>query len=414
VTSTKPDPLRIVRLTAENVKRLKAVEITPTGDLVTITGRNAQGKSSVLDAIWLALGGGTASKATARPVRDGETHAQVVLDLGELTVTRTWRGERSTLTVASADGATYNSPQRVLDALIGKLAFDPLAFTRLGAKEQRDALLDLVDLNVDLAALDAQRKALYDERTEVGRQGKAIGDPPPIDSTLPTVEQSAADLIAQIRAAEEQRRDIEQARINLDLLVKRGTEVTEAIAQLQAELQILGQQHAAQQARLDAAPAPADTAVLEAQLTDVETANAKIRANTAAREKHAAHAVLHKRYADLNNRISDLDRAKAEALAGATFPVAGLGFDEAGVTFNGIPFSQASSAEQIRVSLAMAMALNPTLRVIRILDGSLLDEDSMQMVADAAKQGGYQVWIERVTDPSESAIVIEDGSVVTP
>jgi ATPase subunit of ABC transporter with duplicated ATPase domains len=153
---------------------------------------------------------------------------------------------------------------------------------------------------------------------------------------------------------------------------------------------------------------------LEAQLTDVETANAKIRANTAAREKHAAHAVLHKRYADLNNRISDLDRAKAEALAGATFPVAGLGFDEAGVTFNGIPFSQASSAEQIRVSLAMAMALNPTLRVIRILDGSLLDEDSMQMVADAAKQGGYQVWIERVTDPSESAIVIEDGSVVTP
>ncbi|MGN8821735.1 hypothetical protein ACTNC1_12740, partial [Atopobiaceae bacterium HCP3S3_A4] len=97
--------------------------------------------------------------------------------------------------------------------------------------------------------------------------------------------------------------------------------------------------------------------------------------------------------------------------ASATFPVEGLGFDETGVTFKGVPFSQASSAEQIRVSLAMAMALNPTLRVIRILDGSLLDDDSMQMVADAAKEGGYQVWIERVSDPSESAIVIEDGEV---
>lgn len=412
MTHAKGDPLRIVRLTAENVKRLKAVEITPTGDLVTITGRNAQGKSSVLDAIWLALGGGAASKATARPVHDGEDHAQVVLDLGSLTVTRTWRGDRSTLTVASADGATYNSPQRVLDALIGKLAFDPLAFTRLGAKEQREALLDLVDLDVDLASLDAQRKALYDERTEIGRQGKAIGEVPAIDEDLPSAEQSAAGLIAQIRAAEEQQRDIDQARANLDLLVKRGTEVTEAIARLQAELQDLGQQHAAQQARLDATPAPADTAALEAQLADIETTNATIRANNEARDKLAAKADLYQCYASLNDQIAELDHAKAVALAEASFPVAGLGFDEAGVTFNGIPFSQASSAEQIRVSLAMAMALNPTLRVIRILDGSLLDEDSMQLVADAAHEGGYQVWIERVSDPSESAIIIEDGSVV--
>lgn len=405
------DPLRIVRLTAENVKRLKAVEITPDGDLVTITGRNAQGKSSVLDAIWLALGGGAASKATTRPVRDGEDHARVTLDLGELTVTREWKGDRSTLTVASADGATYNSPQRVLDALVGRLSFDPLAFTRLSAREQRESLLDLVDLDVDLASLDAQRKALYDERTEVGRQGKAIGDVPPVDETLPSAEQSASDLIAQIRAAEEQRRDIDRARADLDLLVKRGTEVTEAIARLQAELHHLGQQHAAQQARLDAAPAPADTAALETQLADVEATNARIRANAAARDKQAAHAALYERYAALGDQISELDQAKARALASATFPVEGLGFDETGVTFKGVPFSQASSAEQIRVSLAMAMALNPTLRVIRILDGSLLDDDSMQMVADAAKEGGYQVWIERVSDPSESAIVIEDGEV---
>lgn len=405
------DPLRIVRLTAENVKRLKAVEITPDGDLVTITGRNAQGKSSVLDAIWLALGGGAASKATTRPVRDGEDHARVTLDLGELPVTREWKGDRSTLTVASADGATYNSPQRVLDALVGRLSFDPLAFTRLSAREQRESLLDLVDLNVDLASLDAQRKALYDERTEVGRQGKAIGDVPPVDETLPSAEQSASDLIAQIRAAEERRRDIDRARADLDLLVKRGTEVTEAIARLQAELHHLGQQHAAEQVRLDAAPAPADTAALETQLADVEATNARIRANAAARDKQAAHAALYERYAALGDQISELDQAKARALASATFPVEGLGFDETGVTFKGVPFSQASSAEQIRVSLAMAMALNPTLRVIRILDGSLLDDDSMQMVADAAKEGGYQVWIERVSDPSESAIVIEDGEV---
>ena len=42
--------------------------------------------------------------------------------------------------------------------------------------------------------------------------------------------------------------------------------------------------------------------------------------------------------------------------------------DENGVTFEGIPFKQTNTASQIRVSLAMAMALNPGLRVIRIAE----------------------------------------------
>jgi DNA polymerase III epsilon subunit-like protein len=50
--------MKIVKLTAENVKRLRAVEITPDDTVQIVTGRNAQGKTSVLDAIWLALCGG--------------------------------------------------------------------------------------------------------------------------------------------------------------------------------------------------------------------------------------------------------------------------------------------------------------------------------------------------------------------
>lgn len=42
--------MKIIKLTAENVKKLRAVEITPTGDLVEITGRNGAGKTSVLGA----------------------------------------------------------------------------------------------------------------------------------------------------------------------------------------------------------------------------------------------------------------------------------------------------------------------------------------------------------------------------
>ena len=53
----KKKAVTIVTLEAENIKRLKAVEITPEGNLVVVGGKNAQGKSSVMDSIAYALGG---------------------------------------------------------------------------------------------------------------------------------------------------------------------------------------------------------------------------------------------------------------------------------------------------------------------------------------------------------------------
>jgi predicted ABC-type transport system involved in lysophospholipase L1 biosynthesis ATPase subunit len=76
-----------------------------------------------------------------------------------------------------------------------------------------------------------------------------------------------------------------------------------------------------------------------------------------------------------------------------------------------VPFKQASGAEQLRVSLAMAIALNPKLRVIRIADGSLLDSDNLALVESIARENDFQVWIEMVGDGDGRGIIIEDGSV---
>ena len=401
--------MKIVSLTAENVKRLKAVEITPDGNVVTITGRNAQGKTSVLDAIWLALGGGPAQKGTSKPIRDGEDHASVTLDLGDVVVTRTWKGDKTALTVTAADGAKYSSPQGVLDALVGRLSFDPLEFTRLSARDQKAALLDLVDLSVDLDALDADRKRFFDERTEVGRQGKAIGDVV-VDGSLPTEEATASEIIGRIRASEDHNRLVAKAKTDRERAEFDAERTTQQIAALQSDLALI------EEARLAAnewlkSNAKHDTTALEADLANVEQANAAIRANNEARAKTERKAALRAAYDALTAKVASVDQAKADALAGASFPIEGLAFDESGVTYQGVPFSQASSAEQIRVSLAMAMSLNPKLRVIRILDGSLLDADNLALITEAAVAADYQVWIERVSDPSETAVVIEDGEV---
>lgn len=410
--------MKIVGLHAENVKRLRAVDITPDPDVQVVGGRNAQGKTSVLDAIWLALGGGKASKTITRPVRDGQDHATVVLDLGDLKVTRTWNAQgRSTLRVEAADGARYTSPQAILDRLVGAMSLDPLAFTRLPARQQREALLDLVDLDVDLDALEAERAALYTERTEVGRAGKALGDIV-VDDTLPAEETSMQRLIADLHDAQEHNDRIEQVRREysatcdrFEAAAKRVEDLRHRLEALEADLAAARQQKERADAALAASNAPIDTGAIEARMRTVETENAKIRANNAARDRAAEAEALRSQYQDLTSRITAIDDRKARALASARFPVDGLGFDDAGVTYRGVPFSQASGAEQIRVSVAMAMALNPRLRVLRIMDGSLLDAEAMDAIRTQVADADFQLWIERVGNADDGAVVIEDGQV---
>ncbi len=405
--------MKIIRLEAANVKRLKAVEITPDGTLQIVTGRNAQGKSSVLDAIWLALGGGHASKDTPRPIRDGEDEAHVTLDLGTLTVTRSWDAEKgkTTLVVRAPDGSRYQQPQTLLDQLVGKLSFDPLAFTRLSPRDQRQALLDL--LGLDFTDADRERARLYDERLETGRRANAYGELGKLPDDAPMVEVSASAILDQITEATQQKQEIAKHRDAIQRGVREVEDIDLRIEQLRKDRAAVAQRIALAQYDLDLLPEPADTEHLVQQVADIEKTNRQVSANRKVAADRAAQQDLREQYTGLTHRIEAIDESKRRALAEATMPVDGLGFDDSGVLFGGVPLQQSSSAEQIRVSLAMAMALNPSLRVIRILDGSLLDADSMRAIADMAAEHDYQVWVERVSDDAESAVVIEDGAVAS-
>lgn len=399
--SIEGNTVHIVQLQVENFKRIRAVSIEPDDSgAVVISGRNAQGKSSVLDAIWAALGGRDGNKSV-KPIRDGADQARVTLNLGDMIVTRIWRNGTTSVKVQSADGAEYKSPQSLLDILFGRMSFDPLAFTRLSARDQKEMLLKQVTLDVDIDELDRERVAKFDERTEVGRRKKSLGEPPAFDIAMDIEETSARDVLSELENAIEHNQEIRNAGERTARLERRVRELTE---ELNAAKDQLGDVE-----KLAARPT-IDETELRAKLRTLEDSNAKIRDNNAARELNSAHAILANEYAHLSEEIEAIDAQKADALARAEFPVGGLGFDADGVTFAGIPFSQASAAEQIRVSMAMAMASNPKLRVIRIMDGSLLDADGMQVITDAAREHGFQVWIERVGDDG-AAFVIEDGAL---
>ncbi len=65
------------------------------------------------------------------------------------------------------------------------------------------------------------------------------------------------------------------------------------------------------------------------------------------------------------------------------------------------------------MSVAIAMAGNPKLRVLRIKDGSLLDSKSYAMLQEMAELHDFQCWVEAVDESGTVGIVMEDGAVAS-
>jgi chromosome segregation ATPase len=420
---------KITRLEVSNFKRIRTVAIEPDGAIVAVRGRNGAGKSSCLDAIAAALGG--EKLAPAEPIRRGTDGAVVRIEMDDgTTVERRWTASGSTLKLMSKEGAKFDKPQKRLDDLIGRLSFDPLAFSRLPAKEQAETLRKLA--GVDFTLLDGKRRAAYDGRTEANRQlasAKArLAAIPVVDA--PDSPVSAADLLeeqdrrrAQHDANEAKRRALSAARAKYSTFEGFVACSQADVAKLEKALEDARALLVSNQRALEALKEPGKALKSEveqlvdpnldeipAKLREVETVNELVRQKKA-RATEAEHVkAAETAAAKLDAEITAIDAQKAAALAEANLPVKGLAFTDECVTFDGLPLSQASQAQQLRVSVAIGSALNPKLRAMLVRDGSLLDEDSLALLKDEAERADLQVWLEMVGRTGDG-IVIEDGLV---
>lgn len=418
--------MRIIELQAENVKGIKAVAIAPTGPIVQITGPNGSGKTSVLDAIFWALSGG--KNIQSQPVRTGEQSARISVNLGELIVTRKFKANgSSTLSVEASNGAVYKSPQGMLDDMLGALTFDPFAFTRLDAKKQLELLRSLVEFDVDLDALDAEAKQAFEARTIVNRKVKELeARVSAVDTRefagLPSERIDESQLVEAMASASQTNAAIEKRKLARLQVQKEGEDARAKAAKLQEDIKIAmaqverllkhAEECAERLAKAEPLPEHVDVTELVRQIETAREINALIAKQEAFTGLKVDLDLVTAEAEALSKTIEDVHTAKRQAIAAVKMPVEGLGFGEEGVTFNGIPFDQANSATQLRVSVAVAMAKNPKLRVIRIKDGSLLDDASMQILKDIAEENDFQVWIERVDTTGKIGIVMSEGEVV--
>jgi len=374
----------------------------------------------LLDSIAMALGGKDCMPA--EPLRRGANNGQVEVTLDDgLVVKRTFTpGGGGALTVTSKDGARYPSPQKILDSLVGNLSFDPLAFSRMDRKAQAQTLRDLVGL--DFSELDTKRKAAFDQRTGVNREVKrlegALSSMPPVPAGTPKEETSIDYLAIELErrratnvVREKEERELARLRTAAIDRKKRITDIESELAAEREALAAITETGLAQAAKISTLPAALDESEIVERMKSVGAINAAVRALHA---RTAVEQELEKQYEvalSLTGEIQRIDDEKREKLESKKMPIEGLGLDDGYVSLNGLPLDQASGAEQLRACVAICIALHPKLKVLLVRDGSLLDEASLELVAEMAEAAEAQVWMERVGKGGECSIVIEDGMV---
>ncbi len=410
-------PVKIMALEAENVKRIKAVALTPlpTG-LTLVGGNNNQGKTSVLDALAWALGGDRFRPDAA--VRDGAlapAHLKVTLSNG-VVVER--KGKNASLTVTDPTGR--RSGQQLLNAFVEPLALDLPRFMEATDKEKADILLRIIGIGTELHARDLEIKALYDKRTFTGQlanQKKHFAEELLSYPDAPEQPVSASDLIRQqqdilARNGENQRKRAQLTQLS-DLLEQQKKVVADLEFQLTGEKQRL----ATMQADVKIAQTTAadlqdeSTAALEASIRDIEETNRKVRANLEKARAEDEAAQYTAEYDQLTEAIAQKRADRMALLNGADLPLPGLGVEDGTLTYNGKHWRDMSGSDQLRVAAAIVRRLNPDCGFVLLDKLEQMDMDTLRSFAAWLESEGLQAIATRVSTGSECQIIIEDGMV---
>ena len=462
--------MKVTELVVESFKKISRVALKLGQHVTEISGPNGAGKSSYLDALWVLLDGKRV--APVEPIRQGAQLARIQGRIGEYQVTRTFRRgkgkdnkEITTSLRIERGNEAMPSTEAFLKSLIGEHMLDPGEFIGLDAKGKFNALKGFVS-GIDFDKVAREDKADRDRRTQVGNladEARASANMIVIPDGTPETLVDEAELTDKLGKAAETNADLARRKANrqrgMDDIARLRAEHANAQVEMdeytrdrtatrdervngwRAEIKRIEALIAAENARseedirgahahireaadkantkaaeIEAAiaaagplPDPVDVVALQTQLTNARKINESVRRRLD-RDKHARLADQYDdEYRRLTDSINARERAKQAAIAAAKLPVPGISFGEGELLLNGVPFEQASTAQKLRVGVAIAVQKNPTLRLAWIRDASLLDDESYSSIKQLSEEFDCQILLETVRAIGSDAILLEDG-----
>ncbi len=426
--------MRITELRVESFMGVEMIDmkVDNKGGLVLIGGKNGSGKTSLMAAIECVMAGKRLHPD--KPIKTGAKRSSIVLKLGELTLVRKFTPKGTTITITNADGFQAKSPQKLLDELYNAISFDPAAFAGMKDVAQLDLVRRLC--GIDTTALDQEHETHYANRTVLNRQIKDLEirqEGFAHDPSVPDEEVSVMALMEELEQvqATNAKHDLERKHLaDLAETAKQEVRTLEAASRaieetdrgleamrsgrstLKLSYQGTLSKGREQKAIVDAL-VDEDPAIIKQRISEADAVNAVVRRNQELKVLNDRELKFTAEADALGDQIEDVATRRRALLDSIKMPIKELTIGVNGLEFNGVPFSQASSAERLQTSIAMAIALHPKLQVMLVRDGEKLDDESLALMAKLAEESGHQVWTERVGSKDAGAIVISEGRLLS-
>lgn len=409
--------VKVRSLEIENVKRVKAVTLTPTENgLTVIGGRNGQGKTSVLDAIAWALGGDKLKPSESQR-RDSVIPPRIHLELSNgLVVER--KGKTSALHVIDPSG--QKAGQKLLDSFIEKLALDLPRFMQANPKEKAETLLKIIGVGAELTKLEQQEQFCYNQRLEIGRiadRKKKHADEMPYYPDVPEEPVSASELIKQQQDILARNGENQRKRLQLQQMQEQKGIISRRMLELQEELDKLHEQHVSLLSDIDTAQKTVtelkdeSTAELEANIANIDAINTKVRTNADKVRAQEEADELAGQYNDLTLQIEDVRKARLDLLNTTNMPLVGLSIADGELTYNEQKWDCMSSSEQLKVATAIIRKLNPECGFVLMDKLEQMDKETLADFGEWLEKEGLQVIATRVGTDDTCSIIIEDGYI---
>ena len=411
----KQAPISIASVQIENVKRVKAFALYPAPEGLTIIGGgNGEGKTTILDSIAWALGGGR--KAPSKAKRDGsmsDPHIKVTLSNG-IVVER--KGKNSTLTVVDPTGV--RSGQALLDSVVSEFALDLPKFLEANDKDKASTLLQTLGIGDKLDDIDRREQALYAERHAVGQTRTKMAnhaESMPEFPNAPTEPVSISDLLKEQQAVLARNAENQRLRNAAERCARDLQDANNLVERLKAELaraeEVLNNANYELELATKSAESLEDetTSALEAQILNFEAINQQVAANQAKQHAIDEAEVYAKEYEHLGVQINAVRQERIDLLNGANLPLPGLSVEEGNLLYNGQRWDCMSGSEQLRVAVAIVQQLKPDCRFVLVDKLEQMDMDTLQEFGAWLNEQGLQAIATRVSTGDECSIVIEDG-----